>query len=266
MTEVLGVNPLAAALAPGAAGTTPPPTRPRRPRRRPARRPPGRPRRTATSTAADAIRDRLAAAGIEIDDTPSGPRGRSPAGAPTPSRARNRSLTCPATPNGGEPCARRAREPSVGSGGQRRKGLEGKGPTPKAAEREHHPAAKARRGTAADQEGRRGAGSRGPARRLAGAGPRGAAASRRPRSSPGATASSRRCGPSPRDDAVRRRPHRRGRPRSGGHRDRRTRPAVLETPRGELDRLTDGAVHQGLALQVPPYAYAAPLRPASQPR
>lgn len=34
--------------------------------------------------------------------------------------------------------------------------------------------------------------------------------------------------------------------------------AVLETPRGELDRLTDGAVHQGLALQVPPYDYAHP--------
>jgi 23S rRNA (guanosine2251-2'-O)-methyltransferase len=33
---------------------------------------------------------------------------------------------------------------------------------------------------------------------------------------------------------------------------------VLETPRGELDRLTDGAVHQGLALQVPPYEYADP--------
>jgi 23S rRNA (guanosine2251-2'-O)-methyltransferase len=30
---------------------------------------------------------------------------------------------------------------------------------------------------------------------------------------------------------------------------------VLETPRGELDRITDGAVHQGLALQVPPYVY-----------
>ena len=29
-------------------------------------------------------------------------------------------------------------------------------------------------------------------------------------------------------------------------------------PRGELDRLTDGAVHQGLALQVPPYDYAHP--------
>ena len=34
--------------------------------------------------------------------------------------------------------------------------------------------------------------------------------------------------------------------------------AVLEAPRGELDRLTDGAVHQGLALQVPPYEYADP--------
>src|SRR5690606_9630120 len=34
--------------------------------------------------------------------------------------------------------------------------------------------------------------------------------------------------------------------------------AVLETPRAELDRLTDGAVHQGLALQVPPYEYAHP--------
>ena len=33
---------------------------------------------------------------------------------------------------------------------------------------------------------------------------------------------------------------------------------VLETPRGELDRLTDGAVHQGLAVQVPPYQYAHP--------
>ena len=31
---------------------------------------------------------------------------------------------------------------SVGSGGQRRKALEGKGTTPKAAEREYHPAAK----------------------------------------------------------------------------------------------------------------------------
>jgi 23S rRNA (guanosine2251-2'-O)-methyltransferase len=33
---------------------------------------------------------------------------------------------------------------------------------------------------------------------------------------------------------------------------------VLEAPRPEMDRLTDGAVHQGLALQVPPYTYAHP--------
>jgi 23S rRNA (guanosine2251-2'-O)-methyltransferase len=31
---------------------------------------------------------------------------------------------------------------------------------------------------------------------------------------------------------------------------------LLESPRAELDRITSGAVHQGLGLQVPPYAYA----------
>ena len=34
--------------------------------------------------------------------------------------------------------------------------------------------------------------------------------------------------------------------------------AVLETGRAELDRLTGGALHQGLALRVPPYEYAHP--------
>ena len=34
--------------------------------------------------------------------------------------------------------------------------------------------------------------------------------------------------------------------------------AVLEASRAELDRLTDGALHQGLALRVPPYEYAHP--------
>ena len=33
---------------------------------------------------------------------------------------------------------------------------------------------------------------------------------------------------------------------------------LLEMPRGELDRLTQRAFHQGLALQVPPYVYAHP--------
>ena len=30
---------------------------------------------------------------------------------------------------------------------------------------------------------------------------------------------------------------------------------MLEIPRSELDRLTDGAVHQGIAMQIPPYQY-----------
>ncbi len=33
---------------------------------------------------------------------------------------------------------------------------------------------------------------------------------------------------------------------------------LLEAPRAELDRMSSGSVHQGLALQVPPYAYAHP--------
>jgi 23S rRNA (guanosine2251-2'-O)-methyltransferase len=34
--------------------------------------------------------------------------------------------------------------------------------------------------------------------------------------------------------------------------------AVVEAGRAELDRLTGGAVHQGLALRIRPYAYAHP--------
>ncbi|MDQ4085662.1 MAG: 23S rRNA (guanosine(2251)-2'-O)-methyltransferase RlmB, partial [Actinomycetota bacterium] len=34
--------------------------------------------------------------------------------------------------------------------------------------------------------------------------------------------------------------------------------AMLEAPRTELDRLTGGSAHQGLALQVPPYDYTSP--------
>ncbi|MGI9062837.1 MAG: 23S rRNA (guanosine(2251)-2'-O)-methyltransferase RlmB [Pseudonocardiaceae bacterium] len=34
--------------------------------------------------------------------------------------------------------------------------------------------------------------------------------------------------------------------------------SILEVPRGDLDRIAGGALHQGIALQVPPYAYAHP--------
>ena len=33
---------------------------------------------------------------------------------------------------------------------------------------------------------------------------------------------------------------------------------ILEVPRGELDRVSGGALHQGVALTVPPYEYAHP--------
>lgn len=151
---------------------------------------------------------------------------------------------------------------TVGSGGQRRKGLEGKGPTPKAVDREYHPAAKKARAAA-----KRGGGK-----------PEYATTGSRPQSRP--VHGSGRSAGKPSSEIVA------GRnavvealraevpvttmyvlsPKAGRiDADDRVREAlktasgrgipVLETPRGELDRLTDGAVHQGLAVQVPPYSY-----------
>ncbi len=73
---------------------------------------------------------------------------------------------------------------TVGSGGQRRKGLEGKGPTPRAEERPNHKAYRAKGGA--------GGGSGAvPAVPVA----PGGVPPRPARSSPAATPSSRRCGP-----------------------------------------------------------------------
>lgn len=148
---------------------------------------------------------------------------------------------------------------TVGSGGQRRRALEGKGPTPKAEDRIYHKAHKA---------AQRKAGAPRPGAGTSGAGGRGA---------PAARGGGRRTGRSTEvvagrnavlealrahipvttmyvasridsDDRVRealKLAHGRG-------------VAVLEAPRSELDRITDGAVHQGLALAVPPYDYADP--------
>ncbi|HEY9495614.1 MAG TPA: 23S rRNA (guanosine(2251)-2'-O)-methyltransferase RlmB [Intrasporangium sp.] len=142
---------------------------------------------------------------------------------------------------------------TVGSGGQRRRGLEGKGPTPKAVDREYHPAHKRAKATA----------------KRAGAGA--------PRGASGTGRSQRRAKGSSEIVAGRNsvvEALRAGVPVSTMYvatridSDDRVREAlklagerglaVLEAPRGELDRLTDGAVHQGLALQVPPYEYADP--------
>lgn len=134
--------------------------------------------------------------------------------------------------------------PTGGSGGQRRKGLESKGPTPKAVDREHHPAHRAARSS-----GSRGDGPR-PRR----------AADRRPTTEMVAGRNSV-------VEALRAQvPATTLYLASGSHTDDRVREAlrhaadrgipIMETGRADLDRLTGGAVHQGVALQVPPYEYA----------
>jgi 23S rRNA (guanosine2251-2'-O)-methyltransferase len=148
--------------------------------------------------------------------------------------------------------------PSSGSGGQRRKGLEARGSTPKAVERSKHPAYKnagggAKRSTASTAKG---APRSRPAR--SGGSPRKAKASSEIVYGRNSVVEALRAAIPVTTMYVA------GRLDS----DERVREAlkiatgrgisILETPRGELDRITDGGVHQGLALQVPAYAYAHP--------
>ncbi|MEW1952937.1 23S rRNA (guanosine(2251)-2'-O)-methyltransferase RlmB [Terrabacter sp. NPDC080008] len=141
---------------------------------------------------------------------------------------------------------------TVGSGGQRRRGLEGKGPTPKAADREYHPAHK-RAKAAAKRSGSPSSGSRGATR------PR----SRTKGSSEivygrNSVVEALRAEVPVATMYVATRIDTDDRVRESLKLATERGLAILETPRGELDRLTDGGVHQGLALQVPPYDYAEP--------
>lgn len=152
----------------------------------------------------------------------------------------------------------------VGTGGHSRRALEGKGPTPKAEDRPYHPAHK--RKVAAEKQ--------------AVAGSRGAAGSGRPTAGASRSAAGQRGGrKSSTHEIVTGRNSvlealRAGIPVSTVYlaarleADDRTREIIsiaadsgyplLEVGRAELDRLTDGAVHQGVAVQVPPYDYADP--------
>ncbi|MBT3154443.1 23S rRNA (guanosine(2251)-2'-O)-methyltransferase RlmB [Streptomyces sp. CHD11] len=136
----------------------------------------------------------------------------------------------------------------VGSGGQRRRGLEGKGPTPPAEMRKGHAKqraaqAKTRRATAGRPQPRRGGGR---------------------------SSSELVVGRNSVVEALRE-----GVPASTLYvqqfidNDERVREALqlaaergginlMEAPRPELDRMTNGLNHQGLVLQVPPYVYAHP--------
>ncbi|MDX6273182.1 MAG: rRNA (guanosine2251-2-O)-methyltransferase [Frankiales bacterium] len=134
---------------------------------------------------------------------------------------------------------------AVGSGGNRRRALEGKGPTPPASARKGHPAQRkaavaAKRAAVTQQR------------------------AKRTKEAPEVVA-----GRNAVVEALRA-----GVPSTALHvaerieLDERVREciklakalgiALLESPRAELDRITNGAFHQGIALAVPPYSYAHP--------
>ncbi len=136
--------------------------------------------------------------------------------------------------------------PTAGSGGRVKRGLEGKGPTPKAAERPNHKAYRERK--AADKR----------------SAPR--PSNRRPR---GGGDSEWVVGRNAVVEALRARvPVTSLYVAERAERDDRLREVfrtaaeqgigILEVPRAELDRSTDRAVHQGVAAKVPPYEYAHP--------
>jgi 23S rRNA (guanosine2251-2'-O)-methyltransferase len=138
----------------------------------------------------------------------------------------------------------------VGSGGQRRRGLEGKGPTPRAEERPSHP--KARRKSAAARKAGRSAGPDGRRSRDRRAGGSETVAGRN------SVVEALRAGVPAKAVYIAERidPDDRVREVWRIAADRHL--PLLEAPRSELDRITAGAVHQGVALSVPPYEYAHP--------
>lgn len=148
--------------------------------------------------------------------------------------------------------------PLVGSGGQKSKGLRGRGPTPKATERTKHPAA--RRAGATSQRTERPdrtkptkpSGGRAPARSRSGGASTEVVAGRN------AVVEALRADVPATALWVAERIDTDDRVREAITLANARRLPLMEAPRPELDRLTSGAVHQGLALQVPPYAYAHP--------
>lgn len=130
---------------------------------------------------------------------------------------------------------------AAGSGGRIRRSLEGRGPTPKAEDRVYHKAYKAKQAAAHKAPAKR------PARTAVGA--------------------DWVVGRNPVYEALTAElPIKQAYVAEGAERDDRLRDILkfaaerglpmLQVPRGELDRVTGGLVHQGVALQLPAYEYA----------
>ncbi len=142
---------------------------------------------------------------------------------------------------------------TAGSGGRVRRGLEGKGPTPKAEDRPYHKAYRKRR---PDEPGKTQ-----PGQGRGGGTPRTRTATR--------SGDDWVIGRNPVLEALQAGlPVKRAYVAEGVERDDRLRDilrhaadhgiALLQATRGELDRLTNGAAHQGVALQLPAYEYLHP--------
>ncbi|OZE99301.1 MULTISPECIES: 23S rRNA (guanosine(2251)-2'-O)-methyltransferase RlmB [Nocardiaceae] len=145
----------------------------------------------------------------------------------------------------------------AGSGGNRRRGLEGRGATPPAEARTKHPAS--RRAKLADKAAQNSGGRNGGGRQSGGR-----VASRKNDDGPEVV-----LGRNPVVECLRA-----GVPATalwvavGTDSDERLKESVqraadagisiLEVPRSDLDKLSANGLHQGLALQVPPYRYAHP--------
>jgi 23S rRNA (guanosine2251-2'-O)-methyltransferase len=141
----------------------------------------------------------------------------------------------------------------AGSGGRVRRGLEGKGPTPKAEDRPYHKAYRKRR---PEEPGR----TEGKPKTSARRGPR-------PTGNTATAGSDWVIGRNPVLEALQAGlPVRRAYVAEGVERDSRLRDILkyaadhgiplLQATRAELDRLTGGGVHQGVALQLPEFEYA----------
>jgi 23S rRNA (guanosine2251-2'-O)-methyltransferase len=138
----------------------------------------------------------------------------------------------------------------VGSGGKRRRGLEGRGATPPAEMRTKHPAAKRAAAKAKAAQGRSSSSGR-PAGRKSDDGPE-LVLGRNPvveclRAGVPATALYVAVG-TENDDRL----------TESVRMAADTGISILEVPRTDLDRLSANGLHQGVALQVPPYRYAHP--------
>ncbi|ALV47282.1 RNA methyltransferase [Arthrobacter alpinus] len=150
--------------------------------------------------------------------------------------------------------------PSVGTGGHGRKALEGKGPTPKAAERTYHKAYKNQE-LAERSAAKRGAGTSNSPRRNSG--PKGKATEELV-TGRNSVVEALRAGIPAKALYVAVRVDMDERVRESIKLATERGIPLLEAHKPELDRLTEDAIHQGLVLQIPPYEYEDAVDTASE--